>query len=122
MTPAVAERLTIEYNPWAEELYQPSGIYDFNIVAGGRGSSKPYEITQALAIRGHQTSLRIAICREHLNSIKESAKPELDERIRALGLERPDCSPFTTHRLTTPMVRMCSGRGFPSRQRKILRD
>ena len=95
MTTAVAERTTVRYNPWAEELYQPSGLYDFNMVGGGRGSSKTYEITQAIAYRGHQEPLRIAICREHLNSIKESAKPELDERIRALGLERPDC--YTIH-------------------------
>ena len=40
MTPGIAERLTFEYNAWAEELYNPSGIYDFNIVEGGRGSSK----------------------------------------------------------------------------------
>ena len=85
MTTAIAERQTIRYNPWAEELYQPSGLYDFLMVSGGRGSSKTYEITQAIAKRGHEEPLRIAICREHLNSIKESAKPELDERIRALG-------------------------------------
>ena len=95
MTTATAERTVIRYNPWAAELYDSSGLYDFLIVSGGRGSSKTYEITQALAKRGHERPLRIAICREHLESIKKSAKPELDARIRELGLERPDC--YTIH-------------------------
>ena len=78
MTTATAERTVIRYNPWAEELYQPSGLYDFNIIGGGRGSSKTYEITQAIGVRGHQEPLRICVAREHLKSIDESAKPELE--------------------------------------------
>ena len=38
MTTATAERTSIRYNPWAEELYQSSGLYDFLIIKGGRGS------------------------------------------------------------------------------------
>ena len=61
------------------------------LIPGGRGSSKTYEVTQALAIKGHQQPLRIGVAREHLKSIDESAKPELEERMRSLGLLRPGC-------------------------------
>ena len=37
-----------------------------------------HEITQALAYRGSLESLRICVAREHLKSIDESAKPELE--------------------------------------------
>ena len=77
----------IEYNSWAEELYTPHSAspYDYMLADGGRGSSKTYEITQSLIIKGHAEPLRIAVAREHLKSIDESAKPELEERARILG-------------------------------------
>ena len=83
----------IEYNAWAAPLYYPHGQtpYDYMLAEGGRGSSKTFEVTQALAIKGHQAPLRIAIAREHLKSIDESAKPELEDRMRRLGLLRDDC-------------------------------
>ena len=83
----------IRYNAWSEDLYRPHGSlpFDYMLVDGGRGSSKTFEITRALVIKGHQQPLRICIGREHLKSIDESAKIELEGRIRELGLLRPDC-------------------------------
>ena len=78
----------IAYNPWAEPLYAQHGTtpYDYMLVDGGRGSSKTYEVSRSLIIKGHQQPLRIVVAREHLKSIDESAKPELEERIKELGL------------------------------------
>ena len=81
----------IENNEWAEGLYVFPSPYDYRIMGGGRGSSKTYEITQALAVNGHDRPIRICVAREHLKSIDESAKPELEDRMRNLGLLRPDC-------------------------------
>ena len=50
-----------------------------------------YEISRALTVLAHNRPLRIGIAREHLKSIAESAKPELEERIREFRLLRPDC-------------------------------
>ena len=87
----------IEYNSWAEEFYVPHGDtnYDYMLAEGGRGSSKTYEITQSLVVKGHQSALRICVAREHLKSIDESAKPELEDRILGFGLLRDDCYKVT---------------------------
>ena len=84
-------RTEIKYNSWAYELYRWPSLYDYLIAHGGRGSSKTFEVTQALVIHGHHRPLRIAVAREHLKSIDESAKPELEERAARLGLIRRDC-------------------------------
>ena len=81
----------ISYNEWAYELYRWPPRHDYLIAHGGRGSSKTYEVTQALVIHGHHRPLRIAVAREHLKSIDESAKPELEDRARRLGILRNDC-------------------------------
>ena len=78
-------------NPWAEPLYRFPSEYDYRIVSGGRGSSKTHEFTNALIVLGHMMPLRICVAREHLKSLDESAKPELEERIREMGLMRADC-------------------------------
>ena len=91
MTTATWPARTVECNLWAQPLYQFPSPYDYRIMSGGRGSSKTYEITQALVILGHQQPLRICVAREHKVSIAESALPELEARARSLGLLRPDC-------------------------------
>ena len=75
-------------NRWATDLYRPHGELDvdYMLIDGGRASSKTWEVTQALAVKAAQRPMRIAIAREHLKSIEESAKPELESRIKALGL------------------------------------
>ena len=94
MTLAELERpqdIDVICNPWAEPLYRFPSPYDYRIVSGGRGSSKTHEFTNALIVLGHMMPLRICVAREHLKSLDESAKPELEERIREMGLMRADC-------------------------------
>ena len=93
------ETQTVYYNTWAEPLYHHPSPYDYRIVPGGRGSSKTHEISQALTALGHMQPLRIVIAREHLKSINESAKVEVEMRIREMGLERPDCYGITENRI-----------------------
>ena len=95
MVVAQPDSRTVVCNPWAAPLYQSPSPYDYRIISGGRGSSKTNEVTRALVTLGHQQPLRIYVAREHLKSIEESAKPELEERIRELGLLRPDCYTVT---------------------------
>lgn len=92
--PAAPAPRQVQYNPWSEPLYRLFDLDDrpdFMVISGGRGSSKTYEITQALSFHGHARPLRICVAREHLKSIDESAKIELEDRMRNLGLLRPDC-------------------------------
>ena len=91
MTTAEREVREIVCNPWAEELYQFPSPYDYRVIKGGRASSKTVEVTRAIDVQGHIQPLRICVAREHLKSIEESAKPELEERMRELGILRPDC-------------------------------
>ena len=81
-----AEVITAISNPWAEPLYHYPSPYDYLIVHGGRGSSKTFEITKSLIVHGHMRPMRIAVAREHLKSIEESAKPELETRAQELKL------------------------------------
>ena len=77
--------IQLHYNDWAAPWYSGTE-HDYLIVEGGRGASKTHEITQALAYRGALESLRICVAREHLNSINESAKPELEARMATMGI------------------------------------
>ena len=98
MNPPTGKVTRLKTNSWSKPLYQYPSRYDYKIAFGGRGSSKTYEVTQALTILGHIRPLRICIAREHLNSITESALPEMLDRMRNLGLMRPDCyEPTLTH-------------------------
>ena len=75
-------------NSWSEDLYRRHGELDarYVLIDGGRGSSKTFEISQALIIKGHLDPLRICVAREHLKSIQESAKIELEDRSKHMGL------------------------------------
>ena len=98
MTLAELERpqdIDVICNRWAEPLYQFPSEYDYRIMHGGRASSKTNEITRAIVTLGHISPMRICAAREHLKSIDESAKPELEARIREMGLMRPDCYTVT---------------------------
>ena len=56
-----------------------------------------HEFTQALAYRGAMAPLRICVAREHLRSIDESAKPELEARMQTMGLIHKDAwTPYRT--------------------------
>ena len=75
-------------NKWAGDLYRLHGEWDVDyvVIYGGRASSKTTEISQALAIKAARQPLRICVAREHLKSIDESAKVEITDRIKSLGL------------------------------------
>ena len=99
MTPALAPPapIVITCNPWCEPLYQYPSPYDYRVIHGGRGSSKTNEVTRALSVHGHNQPLRICVAREHLKSINESAKPELEERMREMDLIRDDAFTVTNN-------------------------
>lgn len=54
---------------------------------GGRGSAKSHSFAQALIIRACQYPLRVLGTREIQNSIKDSVKRLLDDKIAAMGVE-----------------------------------
>ncbi|MYB35891.1 MAG: PBSX family phage terminase large subunit [Gammaproteobacteria bacterium] len=70
---------------WAGPLYR-RGEYRYKVPYGGRGSAKTWTVAAALIVLTHNTPLRIACVREHQKSIEESAKEELENQIRRLGL------------------------------------
>ncbi len=82
------QKLVVRASEWAGDLYRPHGTWDMDyvLIHGGRGSSKTYEISQALTVKAFNQKLRIAVAREHLKSIEESAKVEIEDRIRNLAL------------------------------------
>ena len=88
-------------NKWARPLYKRHGDLDarYVLVDGGRGSSKTFEISQALTIKGHLDALRICVAREHLKSIQESAKIELEDRARHMGIIGPLAYTFAEHKI-----------------------
>lgn len=55
---------------------------------GGRGSAKSHSIAQALVIRARQRPLTIGCFREIQNSIRDSVKRLLDEKIETTGLSK----------------------------------
>ena len=68
----------IHQPPWARELYRP---HEFKVIYGGRASGKTWAICTALAVQMHQSNIRVVVAREHLASIRKSAKPELEDAI-----------------------------------------
>lgn len=80
MSDMIDVRMPIKFKP----LFTPSR---YKGVHGGRGSAKSWSIVDALLIKAAQKPLRILCCREIQNSIKQSVKRLIDDRIKALGLE-----------------------------------
>lgn len=55
---------------------------------GGRGGAKTHSVGGALVIQAAQSPLRIVCAREIQNSLKESSKQLLEDKIEAYGLKR----------------------------------
>ena len=93
--------MLLRVNEWARDLYTPHSDFDvdFVLASGGRGSSKTYEITQALTLKGTLEPLRICVAREHLKSIEESAKQEIEQRARSLGVLNPQGYTVTLNKI-----------------------
>lgn len=71
--------------PYAfRELFAPPARY--RAYFGGRGSSKSHSASAALLLRAAQKPMRILCCREVQNSIADSVKQLLDDKIAAMGL------------------------------------
>ncbi len=66
-----------------EELFTPMRYKAFY---GGRGSAKSHSIATALLIKGGESRKRILCAREVQNSIKDSVKQLLDDKIEAHGM------------------------------------
>ncbi len=64
-------------------LFQPSR---YKAYFGGRGSAKSHSFATALLLAGGESPLRILCAREVQNSIKDSVKQLLDDKIAALDL------------------------------------
>ena len=68
---------------WALPLYEP---YRYKILYGGRSSGKTWQIARALVLQGREDPLRIICVREHKTALRKSAKPALEDAIRAMGI------------------------------------
>jgi phage terminase large subunit len=66
-----------------EFLWTPSR---YKAVYGGRGSAKSHSIATALVTQAAAQPLRVLCCREIQNSIQDSVKQLLDDKIRACSL------------------------------------
>lgn len=78
------------------EAYSPlwDDSYSVYVVHGGRGSGKSWAVADRLAVRGTESRRRIFGAREFQNSIEDSSKALLEDRIAALGL--PGWQPLQT--------------------------
>lgn len=65
-------------------LYEGEARY--RAAYGGRGSGKSHSFATASVIRAYQRPTRVLCCREVQNSIKDSVKRLLDDKISGLGL------------------------------------
>jgi phage terminase large subunit len=61
--------------------------YTYFVAYGGRGSGKSVAFTDALVIEASLRPVRVLVCRQIQNSIKESTKKDVEDAIRNRGLE-----------------------------------
>ena len=61
--------------------------YTYFVSYGSRGSGKSVAFTDALVIEASLRPVRVLICRQLQNSIKESTKKDVEEAIKARGLD-----------------------------------
>jgi phage terminase large subunit len=66
-------------------LFQP---YRYKALYGGRGTAKSFGISTALSLIAHNDRKRIVCGRQFQNSIRDSSKSTIENRIKALGLQR----------------------------------
>lgn len=62
--------------------------YEYKALFGGRGTAKSYGIATCLAAMSHMGRKRIVCGRQFQNSIKDSSKSTIENRIKFLGLHR----------------------------------
>jgi phage terminase large subunit len=77
-----------------EGLFQP---HRYKAFYGGRGSAKSHSFATALVIMAAQKPLRVVCAREIQNSLRDSVKQLVEDKITALGLgSRFDCQDKVT--------------------------
>lgn len=69
---------------WTAELWKPARHYAF---WGGRGGGKSWGVADHLLITSAERTLRNGCAREYQDTIRDSVKRLLDDRIEALGLQ-----------------------------------
>lgn len=75
-------------------LFEP---HRYKAFYGGRGSAKSHSFATALVLMAAQKPLRIVCAREIQNSLRESVKQLIEDKIKACGLEsRFDCQDKVT--------------------------
>lgn len=77
-------KLKVDFPEILAPLFSP---YRYKVVYGGRGGLKSWGFADALLIQSVSKPLRIMCAREVQNSIRDSVKRLLDDRIAALGLQ-----------------------------------
>ena len=60
--------------------------YDFFVDYGGRGGGKTQDKVEAVVVEASLRRVRVLVGRELQNSIEESVKAEIEEKIAELGL------------------------------------
>lgn len=76
------------------ELFEP---HRYKAFYGGRGSAKSHSFATALVIMAAQRPLRIVCAREIQNSLRDSVKQLVEDKIEAMGLaSRFDCQDKVT--------------------------
>ena len=76
--------ITYNFPPKMQKIFTPAPYKGFH---GGRGGSKSWSIAAALLIMGVRKRLRILCCREVQESMRDSVKRLLDDKIAELGLQ-----------------------------------
>ena len=79
-----ADSKRVELPAYAQQLWAPARHYAFY---GGRGGAKSWAVADHLLISGAQATLRVGCAREIQDTIRDSVKRLLDDRIQALGLQ-----------------------------------
>lgn len=76
------------------ELFEP---HRYKAYYGGRGSAKSHSFATALVLMAAQKPMRIVCAREIQNSLRESVKQLIEDKIKTCGLEdRFDCQDKVT--------------------------
>lgn len=75
----------------AEEIKKHRSVfkdeYTYFVAEGGRGSGKSFTFTDAVSVEASLRPVRVLVCRQIQNSIKESTKKDVEDAIKARGLD-----------------------------------
>ena len=84
MNNAMSTERKVQLPMWAKPFCQPAR---YKTAYGGRASSKTWTFAHLMVADAARQNIRIACCRQHQNSIRESVKTTIEIAIRRLGLQ-----------------------------------